>query len=105
MSARQTAYFVPTKHLNLTDPSIMTQMHKEGDRVSIKLNSQSLARLVECTLKNVDAVFSDNYFDLPAGHPACISVPLPFGWTLSQAKNALEIRSVYDSYTHIGKRK
>ncbi|NIM93090.1 MAG: glycoside hydrolase family 2 protein [Anaerolineales bacterium] len=96
--SRQTAFFVPTKHLSLAKPAISTQLRVEQEHIHIELTSQSLARLVECTLEGADVVFSDNYFDLPAGRTVSISAPLPNGWTPEQAKSALKIRSVYDSY-------
>ncbi|RPJ44448.1 MAG: glycoside hydrolase family 2 protein, partial [Chloroflexi bacterium] len=98
--SRQTAFFVPTKHLALAEPGISAQLRVEGGQVRIELASQSLARLVECALEGAEAVFSDNYFDLPAGRAVSISAPLPAGWTLSQAQAALKVRSVYDSYAH-----
>jgi beta-mannosidase len=98
--SRQTAFFTPTKHLTLIDPEISAQSHVEGEQLHIELASKSLARLVECALEGVDAVFSDNYFDLPAGRTITISTPLPAGWTLSQAQAAFKVRSVYDSFAH-----
>jgi len=97
---RQTAFFVPTKHLALTAPDITTQVSVEGEQFHIDMKSQSLARLVECALEGADVVFSDNYIDLPAGRTVRITAPLPKGWTLSQLQAALNIRSVYDSYAH-----
>jgi beta-mannosidase len=97
---QQTAYFVPTKHLALTDPGISTKLRVEKGQVHIELSSRSLARLVECALDGADVVFSDNYFDLPAGRAISISAPLPAGWTPSQVQTALKIHSVYDSYAH-----
>jgi len=55
---------------------------------------------VELSLEGQDAVFSDNYFDLPAGRTVMVTCPLPEGWTLAQAQSALKIRSVYDSFAH-----
>ncbi|HVN15581.1 MAG TPA: glycoside hydrolase family 2 protein [Anaerolineales bacterium] len=98
--SRQVAFFIPTKHLNLTNPEISTQVRIEHQEVHIELTSRSLARLVECSLEGVDAVFSDNYFDLPAGRTVRITAPLPAGWTLSQVQAALKVRSIYDSYAH-----
>jgi beta-mannosidase len=43
-------------------------------------------------------VFSDNYFDLPAGRTRVVSTPLPQGWTQQQARAALRMRSLFDSY-------
>jgi beta-mannosidase len=98
--SRQTAFFVPTKHLALTEPGISAQLRVEQGQVCIELASRSLARLVECALEGADVVFSDNYFDLPAGRSVSIFAPLPAGWTPSQAQAALKVRSVYDSYAH-----
>jgi beta-mannosidase len=46
----------------------------------------------------VDVVFNDNYFDLPAGQALTVTCPLPTGWTLEQARAAVRVRSLYDSY-------
>ncbi|MBI9050162.1 MAG: glycoside hydrolase family 2 protein [Anaerolineaceae bacterium] len=100
IQTRQTSYFVPTKHLNLVEPGISTKLSTDQDQVLIEIKSLSLARLLECSLEGIDVVFSDNYFDLPAGRPVVISIPLPAGWTLSQVQKALSIRSVYNSYAH-----
>jgi beta-mannosidase len=100
--ALQTAFFVPTKHLSLADPQIAAevreQMRPEGEALAIDLTASSLARLVECELAGADVVFSDNYFDLPAGHTVRITAPMPDGWSLAKARSALKLRSVYDTY-------
>ena len=69
--ALQTAFFVPTKHVSLVDPQIISNLSIKENQPSgcillIELSSQSLARLVECSLSGADVVFTDNYFDLPA---------------------------------------
>ncbi len=99
-NALQVATFVPTKHLLLKDPAVTTNMRVEEGRLFIELESRSLARLLELSLDGADVVFTDNYFDLPAGRVASVSCPLPAGWTLAQAETALKIRSIYDSYEH-----
>jgi len=96
--AMQTAFFVPTKHLSLVDPGVTATLVEEDGHLNVTLASGSLARLVELSLEGADVVFSDNYFDLPAGKPVSVSCPLPGGWTRTQARAALKIRSVYDSY-------
>jgi len=93
------ASFVPTKHLALADPAVTAILRSDGGQLTVELTARSLARLVELSLDGVDVIFSDNYFDLPAGRTVTISCPLPTGWTLAQAEAALKIRSVYDSYT------
>jgi len=98
--ARQTAGFVPIKHLSLTDPAMTVNLRDDRGQVIVELTTQSLALLVELSLTDSDVVFSDNYFNLPAGRTVRISCPLPSGWTLSQAQKEFRIRSVYDSYSH-----
>jgi len=95
---RAVATFAPTKHLGLTDPQVRTDIVHNGAQLSIKLTAASLARFVELSLDGADVLFSDNYFDLPAGRPVQITCPLPTGWTLLQARQALRVRSVFDSY-------
>jgi beta-galactosidase/beta-glucuronidase len=70
-----------------------------GQLAWITLQADTLARFVEVSAGNgVDAVFSDNYFDLPAGRSRTITTPLPAGWTLMQAQQALHVRSLYDAF-------
>jgi beta-mannosidase len=98
--ARQIAYFVPIKHLSLTDPAINVNVQSQDGDLIVELSSRSLAPLVEVSLEGAEVVFSDNYFNLPAGRPVQITCPLPEGWTLSKAQKAIRTCSVYDSYAH-----
>jgi beta-mannosidase len=101
--ALQVATFAPTKHLSLEPPEVSATPSIEGDTLSIALTSRSLARMVELSLDGADVVFSDNYFDLPAGHTLTVTCPLPDGWTVAEAHAALRTRSVYDSYSQPAK--
>jgi beta-mannosidase len=98
--SRQTATFVPIKHLSLVDPGIQAGFEIAAGQLSITVQSRSLALLIELSLAGADVVFSDNYFSLLAGEPLKITCPLPLGWSLAQARDALRIRSVYHSYAH-----
>lgn len=100
LHTRQVAFFVPTKHLNLVEPGLSTSLRFEQGQVCIQLTAKSMARLVELEFAGADVVFSDNYFDLPAGRSITITAPLPAGWTLQQAQTALHVRSIYDSFAH-----
>jgi beta-mannosidase len=100
LTSRQTATFTPIKHLELAEAEISMEAREEDGMLIILLKARSLALLVEVTLRGTDAVFSDNYFNLPAGRGVEICCRMPTGWTLEQAKTALQIRSVYDSYAH-----
>jgi beta-mannosidase len=90
--------FAPIKHLALTDPKLNVDVALHGDTLTFDVSAQSLARFVELAIDGADVIFSDNYFDLPAGTSMKITAPLPSGWTLVRAKNALQVRSLIDSY-------
>lgn len=90
--------FAPDKHLRLLDPAIEAELSLAGGQLSLRLRAQSLARFVELALDGADVIFSDNYFDLPAGRDMLVSCALPAGWSLEQARAALRVRSLVDSY-------
>jgi beta-mannosidase len=96
--ARQLATFAPNKHLELTAAQIDTKVTAAGGQLTIRLKASCLARFTALELEGADVVFSDNYFDLPAGQTVTITCPLPTDWTLDQARAALRVRSLYDSY-------
>ncbi len=92
------ATFVPDKHLSLTDPELAVDVRQEEDQLVVVASAKSLARFVELDLVDVDVVFSDNYFDVPVGRTITVTCPMPEGWNLEQARGALKVRSLYDSY-------
>jgi beta-mannosidase len=98
LQALQVVALCPNKHINLVDPGLTTALSLDGDRLAVALSVGSLARFVELSIDGVDAVFSDNYFDVPAGRIVTVSCPLPPGKTLDDIRHSLHIRSLYDSY-------
>ena len=90
--------FAPIKHLALTNPNLKVEAELKDDTLTFNVSAQSLARFVELSLADIDVVFNDNYFDVPAGTSVKVTAPLPSGWTLEQAKKALQVRSLIDSY-------
>jgi beta-mannosidase len=96
--ARNHAAFVPSKHLSLEDPGLKLTLDRSGDSLQIEVSAEKLARFVELGLEGTDAVFSDNYFDLPAGRSVTISCPMPAGWSLHTARAQARVRSLYDSF-------
>jgi beta-mannosidase len=98
--ARQTAYFVPIKHLSLADPAISVNFQSQNGELIVKLTSHELALLVEVALSGADVVFSDNYFNLPAGREVTVTCPMPTDWTIEQARKSFRLCSIFDSYTH-----
>jgi beta-mannosidase len=97
-AALNVAPFAANKHLELFDPQMQVEVGQQGDQLTVDLTSSSLARFVELSLEGQDVVFSDNYFDLPAGMVVRVTCPLPAGWSLTQARLALRTRSLADSF-------
>ncbi len=92
------APFVPNKHLQLVDPGLDVSLGLEDGSLVVQCAAKSLARFVELKLAGADAVFSDNYFDVPGGFAVTVSAPLPAGWTLEHARQALQVRSLFNSF-------
>jgi beta-mannosidase len=90
--------FAPNKHLALVKPGITVKTTFKDGRMVCNVSASSLARFVELSLRDADVVFDDNYFDLPAGKTIQVSCPLPEGWSVEQARQALSLRSLYDSF-------
>jgi beta-mannosidase len=96
--ARNLATFVPNKHLKLENPGLTTIIRKKKGRLEIQVSAQRLARFVELKITGKDLVFSDNYFDLPAGNTTTITCPIPAGMTKAKIRKSLAIQSLYDSF-------
>ena len=90
--------FVPDKQLALGRPAIETAIEGSDGRATVRQRSDTLARWVELSLDGADVIFSDNYFDLPAGRDVSVSFALPEGWDLDRARRAIRVRSVVDTY-------
>jgi beta-mannosidase len=96
--ALSVATFVPDKHLALADPGLSVAVERKDNQLVFEVTGRTLARFVELALDGVDVVFSDNFFDVPAGRTITVTCPLPEEWTLEQAQQALRVRSLYDSF-------
>ncbi|MBN2114980.1 MAG: glycoside hydrolase family 2 protein [Anaerolineales bacterium] len=88
--------FVVNKHLELSQPDLNVQTHVEANTLTVKVSARTLARFVELSIDGIDAVFSDNYFDLPAGETVTVSTPLPENWI---SESRVQVRSLYESFT------
>ncbi len=95
--ARQVATFVPNKHLELVDPGLEFSINVADNLLAIQLHAHSLARFIQLTLEGADCIFSDNYFDLPAGRSVTITCPVPEGWDIMRVKQSLNIRSLKET--------
>ena len=93
--AQSVTPFVANKHLELRKPGLKGRVRVEGQILYVDVSTRSLARFVELSIDGTDAVFSDNYFDVPAGTTVTISTPLPENWT---SGSTVQARSLYDSF-------
>ena len=94
--SQQTRLFAKEKEMNLPNPELHWDVTQEGQRLTIALTANAFARFVWLQLEGADTVFSDNFFDLPAGRKVQICCTLPASWTLEQAKRSLRVRSLAD---------
>lgn len=96
--ALRVVLFVPSKHLSLEDPQLTANVVAAGEQLTIEVTAHSLARFVELAVAGADVVFSDNYFDLLANRTCVVTCQLPHGWRQEQARDALRMRTLLDSY-------
>ncbi len=95
--SRGTLLFCPEKHFRFADPGIKVQISGSDRRFSITLTASAFAKDVEIDFLDMDAVLSDNYFDITSDSPVKINVNLLDGpQTVYHLDNALQIRSMYD---------
>ena len=66
--------FVPQKHLELKAPKISIEADRDEIGACLKVSSTSAARWVCLSIPKSDVVFSDNFFDLPAGRTVTVRV-------------------------------
>lgn len=92
------ATFIPNKHLELGDPQLDVVVSQQGDQVVYECSAKSLARFVEFKLQGADVVFSDNYFDVPAGMPVRVTSPIPAGWNLAKVRESLRVTTLASSF-------
>ena len=93
--SRSATPFVANKHLELHKPGLSVHSHVEGQTLCVDVSARSFARFVELSIDGTDAVFSDNYFDIPAGTTVSVSTSLPEIWT---SESKVKARSLYDSF-------
>ncbi len=94
----QVAIFALEKDLWLPDPGLAYTIQVENEELVIDLSARALARFVALSFCGATkcVIFSDNFFDLPAGRMQRVNCPLPTGWNLGQARQNLIVRSLAD---------
>ncbi|PKN94106.1 MAG: beta-mannosidase [Chloroflexi bacterium HGW-Chloroflexi-6] len=95
LKARSVTPFVSNKHLELRDADLSVATRVKDKTLFVDVSAQTLARFVELSIDGADPVFSDNYFDLPAGATVTVTTPLPENWN---SKSTVQVRSLRESY-------
>jgi beta-mannosidase len=95
LTATSVTPFVANKHLALRKPGLKVQTRVEGQTLFVDVSARTLARFVELSIDGTDAVFSDNYFDVPTGVTVTVTTPLPENWT---KESKVRARSLYESF-------
>jgi len=90
--------FVPNKHLSLEKPGIVFSIKEKSGICTVEITAKRLARFVELQLGDKDIIYSDNYFDIPAGKTVRIQFSKPKDMSVDEIKRALRISSLIDSY-------
>lgn len=96
-----TVLFVKAKHFGFTNPEISVNVFEEADKFILDVTSKAYARFIELDLRDADAIFSDNFFDLSANDVKKVELKkenLSSALTLQQLKGQLKVRSLVDTY-------
>ncbi len=87
--------FVPSKHLELPDSKIDVGVKRDAGRAYLELRSDKHARFVSLSIPENDTIFSDNYFDLPAGRTMLVDIESEID---PGALSRIQVHSLRDSY-------
>ena len=89
-------YFKKPKELLLEKPQISYTVQRQGNEIFISLSSNTLAKNLFLDLKENDARFSENYFDLLPFEIRTVSLQSTL--TNEEIREKLIFRSLFDSY-------
>lgn len=94
-----TVLFVRPKHFDFLNPELCYEVCEDDINFIIKVNSKNFAKYVELSLKDVDCVFEDNFFDITLGEDKILKVSkdsLSKKINLDEFNNQLKIKSLFD---------
>ncbi|MDA3812015.1 MAG: glycoside hydrolase family 2 protein [Spirochaetaceae bacterium] len=96
-SHRNSHYFAPFKYLDLQNPALSVIVSDKGNQFAFTVNSKKPSLFVELDFKEMDAVFSDNYFSMDGGETRTITIEKS-NHTLEHIKEQIQIRSLFSTY-------
>ncbi len=87
------------KELELANPQLKADIKKVGDSFRVKLTAKFPALWAWLTLKGADASYSDNFNHVRSGSPLEIVVKPNHPMSKDEFANALQIHSLYDTFS------
>ncbi len=87
------------KELELVDPKLQTHVKQTATGFRVIVSAEKPALWVWLNLGDLDARYSDNFVHLNAGHSVEINVTTKRQLALAEFKQALTVRSVYNTYS------
>lgn len=94
----QTVTFVPDKHIKYAEPGLSTRVHEKNDEATIEVSAKQFARFVEVKILGIETVFSDNYFDIPAGSTRTITCKIPGNLSGEDIQKNISLMHLFESY-------
>ncbi|MDF2521946.1 MAG: glycoside hydrolase family 2 sugar binding protein, partial [Clostridia bacterium] len=100
--SRGITLFSKPKHISMPKPKYKVKVEETGDKFMIELSASCFAHFVEISFKNIDAVLSDNYFDITENEMVRVEVLKADisaeGYTAQMLEDEIQLKSVVDSY-------
>ena len=94
---RGSHFFTPYKYLKLVDPKLSVEISETGESYLFTIKSEKPAIYMELDFKEIDAVFSDNYFHMCGGETRTVLLDKE-DYKLEQLKEQITVRSLFDTY-------
>ena len=83
--------------MRLQDPKLKMAVARRGEVYEIRVTAAAFAKFVALDLREDEAIFSDNFFDLNAGQTRIITVAQK-EVSAQELEKQLVVRSLFDSY-------
>lgn len=87
--------FVPSKHLELPEANIRVDVKSDDIGPYLEIATDKAARFVCLSIPGQDVIFSDNYFDLPAGRTNVVRVESEIDPSLLAQVRVYSLRDSY----------
>ncbi|WP_298847271.1 beta-mannosidase [Clostridium sp.] len=94
-----TSLFVRPKHFDFLNPELCYEVSEEEDNFIVNIKAKNFTKYVELDLREVDAVFEDNFFDIVGGSDRTLKINksrLSKKINLKEFKSQLRIKSIFD---------